>query len=51
MRGAGPSVRALRKEGRDALWRIPNATHTFESKATREVMIASLVEHLTRRYA
>ncbi|MBV8518596.1 MAG: alpha/beta fold hydrolase [Acidobacteria bacterium] len=51
MLGAGPTVRALRKEGRIALWRIANATHTFESKATREVMIASLREHLTRRYA
>jgi alpha-beta hydrolase superfamily lysophospholipase len=51
MLGAGPTVRALRKEGRIALWRIANATHTFESKATREVMIASLREHLTQRYA
>jgi pimeloyl-ACP methyl ester carboxylesterase len=50
MLSAGPEVKRLQKEGRLALWRIDNANHTFDAKAAREEMIATLTEHLAGRY-
>jgi pimeloyl-ACP methyl ester carboxylesterase len=50
MAGAAKAVKRLRKNGTLALWRIDDADHTFEARHSRNVMIASLVEHLAKRY-
>jgi alpha-beta hydrolase superfamily lysophospholipase len=50
MANAGRAVKRLRARGALALWRIDDADHTFEVKHSRDVMIASLVQHLSKRY-
>jgi pimeloyl-ACP methyl ester carboxylesterase len=47
---AGSALKRLQKRGLVKLWRIDNATHTFEAKHSRDQMIESLKTHLTDRY-
>jgi hypothetical protein len=50
MTSAARIVKRLRRQGTVALWQIDDADHTFEAKRARDVMIESLVAHLTQRY-
>jgi hypothetical protein len=50
MINAGRAVRSLRNRGQLDVWRIDDANHTFEARRSRDAMIASIAEHLTRAY-
>jgi pimeloyl-ACP methyl ester carboxylesterase len=50
MINAGRVVKRFRKRGLVQLWRIDDANHTFEARASRTVMIETLTRHLASRY-
>lgn len=50
MLAAASVVKRMRKAGAVELWRVDNASHTFEARASRAVMIDTLTRHLVERY-
>ncbi len=50
MINAGSIVKRFRKRGLVQLWRIDDANHTFEARASRTVMIETLTQYLATRY-
>jgi alpha-beta hydrolase superfamily lysophospholipase len=50
MINAPRAVKRLKHDGHLALWRIDDASHTFEASESRGVMLSSLRDHLTARY-
>jgi hypothetical protein len=50
MINAPRAVKRLKHDGHLTLWRIDDASHTFEASESRGVMLSSLRDHLTARY-
>jgi pimeloyl-ACP methyl ester carboxylesterase len=50
MANAGRAVKRFRRQGLIDIWRAEAATHTFEEKRSRDLMIDSLVRHAAERY-